>query len=161
TFLAALLDALEAAGCRTALVASGDSRSAAELLPAVPEHVCARMAAGTALEYAYYEQPQLLLAPEHAPPFHVVHHPLRPRPSAPAASVLSALPDARVLHTWHSQVYRDLEWLVAQHPELRITAVSDFQARRLGRRGGRCPVIPNGLNVAAFPFGGRAGDGLL
>src|SRR5262249_23831863 len=35
------------------------------------------------------------------------------------------------------------------------------QARRLGRQGGRCPVIPNGLNVAAFPFGGRAGDGLL
>jgi len=156
TFLAALLDALEAAGCRTALVASGDSRSAAELFPATPEHMCARMAAGTALEYAFYEQQQLFLALEQAPRFDVVHSHI-----GPAGFVLSAQPDARVLHTWHGQVYGDLEWLLERRPELQITAVSDFQARRLRRRSVRCPVVPNGLDLTAFPFGARGGDGLL
>jgi glycosyltransferase involved in cell wall biosynthesis len=157
TFLAALLDALEATGCHNVLLASGDSRSAAELLPVLPDNLCARMAAGTALEYTYYEQQQLFLALEHGAAFDVIHS-----HAGPHAFVLSALPGRRVLHTWHSQVYRDLEWLVERRPDLCLTTVSEFQAARLRRHGARgCHVIGNGLDLGDFPFAAEGKEGLL
>jgi glycosyltransferase involved in cell wall biosynthesis len=157
TFLAALLDALETAGWRNTLIAGGDSRSRAELLPVVPDSLCARMAEGTALEYAYYEQQQLLLALEHGRAFDLVHSHVGPH-----AFVLSGLPGSRVLHTWHGQVYRDLEWLVERRPDLDIATVSEFQAARLRRHGARrCHVIGNGLDLDDFPFAAGGGDTLL
>jgi glycosyltransferase involved in cell wall biosynthesis len=157
TFLAALLAGLERTGCQNTVLATGDSRTAAELLPVTSEGLIGRMAAGTALEYYHYEQHQLLLALDRGPQFDVVHSHLGPR-----GLFLSGVPGLRVLHTWHTQVYRDMEWFVAHHPELWLCAVSEFQARALRQAGaGRCSVVHNGIDVAAFPFAEAGGADLL
>src|SRR3954465_5092232 len=73
TFTAGLIEELASLGCRNTLIASGDSRTGAELVPASPSNLAAMMEAGTAEEYAYHEQHQLLLALERAADFDVVH----------------------------------------------------------------------------------------
>ena len=158
TFLAALIGALDRAGCRNTLLAAGDSRVAAEIVPVIGENLCAQMQEGRALEYVHYEQHQLRLAFELAPAFDVVHSHL-----GPPGLVLSAMPTPRVLHSWHTQIYRDMAWFVGRRPDLHLCAVSDFQARLLVQAGAtRCSVIPNGIEVSAFPFRPEAsGPGLL
>lgn len=159
TFLAALVAALAKLGCRNTISASGDSHTAAELLPAVPTNLYEQMGAGTAWEYAYYEQHQLLLALEQAADYDVVHSHL-----GPGAYALSGVPrlGSRLLHTLHNPITRDLEWFVRQHPDLWFSTVSEFQARRLREQGARrCHVIPNGIDVAAFTFAPQGGDGLF
>ena len=150
TYLPALLGALEGAGCRNTLIASGDSRTAAELLTAIPVHLCRQMERGAASEFAYYEQHQLHLALTHGPRYDVVHSHI-----GSAAYVLSAVPalQDRVVHTHHNPVYQDLEWFVREHPDVRFCTVSEFQARKLWRQGARrCEVIPNGIDMRAFTF---------
>ncbi len=157
TFLAGLIQALQARGCRNTLLATGDSRTAAEVVPVVGENLYARMASGAASEYDYYEQEQLLQALARAGDFDLVHSHIGPR-----AFALAGVPGLRVLHTWHTQIYPDLEWFVRRHPELRLSAVSEFQAGKLRAHGAvHCDVIHNGLDVASFPFEPTAGDGLL
>lgn len=159
TFLSRLIAELAKLGCRNTLIASGDSQATGELVPVVPLNLYAQMQAGTALEYAYYEQHQLLLALERAAEFDVVHSHL-----GWGAYLLSGMPElrARLLHTHHTPVYRDLEWFVRQHPEMWFSTVSEFQARKLWRQGAaRCQVIPNGIDVAGFPFRPRGGEGLF
>jgi glycosyltransferase involved in cell wall biosynthesis len=158
TFLATLLDAIEGPGCRNAVLATADSRTSAELLPVLPENLVARMKAGGALEYAHYEQHQLLLALERAPEFDLVHSHLGPR-----GLFLSGVAGLRVLHTWHTQVYEDMEWFVRQRPDLWLSAVSEYQARALRAAGAtRCAVIPNGIDASAFPFAPESdGAGLV
>ena len=157
TFLAGLLEALARRGVEVALIASGDSRTAATLLPAVPEHVFARMAAATALEYAYYEQDALLLAARHAPDFDLVHSHL-----GASGFILAGLSSPPVLHTWHTQVYTDAEWFAARHPDLWVAAVSEFQATRFRGAGARhCAVIHNGVDVEAFDLSPRRNGPLV
>jgi glycosyltransferase involved in cell wall biosynthesis len=160
TYLAGLFAALGRRGCRTTLLAAGDSRTVAELVPVVPRNLCAEMAAGSAQEYPYYEQCQLILALKIGADFDVVHSHV-----GPGGYVLSGVPGlgGRVLHTQHNPVYQDLEWFVGWHPDLWLSAVSEFQARRLRQAGARrCRVIPNGIDVTgAFTFRPRGGEGLL
>lgn len=159
TFLAELIAALEKLGCQNTLIASGDSRTQAELVPVVPRNLYAQMKAGTAAEYEYYEQHQLLLALERAAEFDVVHSHV-----GWGAYVLSGVPGirARVLHTQHNPVYRDQEWFVHQHPDVWLSTVSELQARKLWRQGAtRCRVIRNGVDVATLTFQPRGGEGLL
>lgn len=159
TLLPGLIAALEARGCRNTLLASGDSRTAAEPWPVVPRHLCAAMEAGTAWEYAAYEQHQLLLALERATEFDVVHS-----HAGPGALALSGVPAlrGRVLHTLHNPVTPDLEWFAGQHPEVWFATVSEFQARPLRRaEADRCWVVPNGCEVDSFTFDPRGGEGLF
>lgn len=159
TYLPGLLSALGKLGCQCTLLASGDSSVEAELAPVIPRNLCAEMEAGTAAEYAYFEQHQLLLALELATEFDVVHSHI-----GGSAYVLSGVPGlgARVLHTQHNPVYPDQEWFVSRHPDLWFSTVSEFQARKICRLGAsRCQVIPNGLDVTAFTYQPRGGDGLF
>jgi glycosyltransferase involved in cell wall biosynthesis len=157
TFLAGLIEELDGLGCRNTLIATGDSRTVGELVPVVAENVCARMTSGRALEYDYYEQAQLLLALERAPEFDLVHSHIGPR-----AFVLSGQSWPRVLHTWHTQVYRDLQWFAGRYPGIHFSAVSEFQARKLWAQGAvHCAVIHNGVDVGAFPFQPGAGHELV
>jgi len=157
TFLAALIRALERTGCRNTVLATGDAQTPAELVPVVADSLFAQMGAGTALEYQYYEQHQLLLAQELGGAFDVVHSHLGSRSLA-----LSGVPGLRVLHSWHTQVYRDMEWFVGTRPDLWLCAVSEFQARTLRQAGARrCVVIHNGVEAADFAFRAAAGGGGL
>ena len=127
TYLANLLTALEQIGCRNTLLASGDSRTAAELLPVMPRCLCTAMEDGSILEDYYYEQHQLLLTMKHGTDFDVVHSHL-----GWTAYVLSGVPGlaSRVLHTQHNPVYQDQEWFIRQHPDLWYSTVSRFQAEK-------------------------------
>ena len=159
TFLTGLLEALEGLGCRNTLIATGDSRTAAKLVPVVEENLHARMVAGKSAEYVYYEQHQLRLALERAAEFDLIHSHI-----GPSGYVLSAMPGLRppVLHTQHNPVYSDAEWFVRDQPDLWFATVSEFQARAFRRqRATRCCVIHNGIDVAAFEFRPRANNGLL
>jgi glycosyltransferase involved in cell wall biosynthesis len=158
TFLAALIAELEKLGCRNALLASGDSRTAAELWPVVPRNLCAAMEAATAWEYDYFEQHQLLLALERASEFDVVHSHL-----GSGAYVLSGVPGVRerIVHTQHNPVTPDLERFARHHPDVWFTTVSEFQARKLRQHGiKQCEVIDNGIDVSAFTPQLHGGEGL-
>jgi glycosyltransferase involved in cell wall biosynthesis len=158
TFLTHLIRALEDLGCSSTLIASGDSQTAAELVPVIPLNLCAQMEAGSAAEYVYYEQHQLLLALQRASEFDVVHLHI-----GWGGYVLSgALSRPPVLHTQHNPVYGDQEWFVCEHPDLWYSTVSQFQARKFKWRGAtRCHVIHNGIDVSGFTFQAQSGDGLL
>ncbi|MDQ5823066.1 MAG: glycosyltransferase family 4 protein [Chloroflexota bacterium] len=159
TFLYSLIEALDRQGCSVTLLASGDSRTSADVVPVVERNLYSLMLEGRAGEYVYYEQHQLRLAYGMASGFDVVHSHV-----GPGGYVLSAHAEAggRVLHTVHSPVYADLRWFVGQHPDVRLAAVSEFQAQRLREAGARCcRVMHNGIDTSGFPFNDRPGDGVL
>jgi len=158
TFLFQLVVALGELGCEITLVASGDSLAPTRLVPAVERNLYSLMLDGAAGEYVYYEQHQLSLAVGLAPEFDVVHSHL-----GPGGFLLSSLPAATpVLHTIHTPVLGDMQWFAGLHPRMQIAAVSEFQAAKLRQAGAeRCWVVPNGINVSAFSFNDRPGDGLL
>jgi glycosyltransferase involved in cell wall biosynthesis len=159
TFLTGLIAALEKLGCQNTLIASGDSRTMAELVPVTPLNLCAEMKSSTAAEYVYFEQHQLLLALERVAEFDVVHS-----HTGWGAYVLSGVPGlgARVLHTQHNLVYRDQEWFVRQHPDMWFSTVSELQAHRLWQQGvTRCHVIHNGIDMATLTFQPRGSEELL
>ena len=158
TLLAQLIPALEKLGCRNTVVASGDSEVPTELLAPVPHNLRDQMRAGTASEYQYFEQQMLHLAVEQAPAFDVLHSHI-----GGGGFVLSAIPTvaARTLHTIHTPVYPDMEWFVRQHPDLRLAAVSQFQADQFLAAGARsCSMIHNGVDAGAFSFQATAGEAL-
>ena len=159
TFLFQLLGALVEQGCDVTLIASGDSASAARLVPVVQRNLYSLMLDGAAGEYVYYEQRQVRLAMKMASRFDIVHSHI-----GPGGFVLSSLPGAgeRVLHAIHTPVYGDMEWFVRTQPHLPLAAVSEFQAAKLRQAGaGRCRVVPNGIDVGSFTFNARPTDGLL
>src|ERR1041384_7657837 len=141
TWLAGLIDALERIGCRNVLLASGDSRTAGELVSVVPRNLIAMMQQQLAAEHAYYEQHQLLLALERAAEFDLIHSHLSP-------GFFSLSIGRPVLHTHHTPVWNDFLWFVKLHPDLWINTVSEFQARRLREAGARrVSVIHNGRSA--------------
>jgi glycosyltransferase involved in cell wall biosynthesis len=155
TFLVGLIGALAGRGCRTALAASADSRTAARLLAAAPESLHGAMGRGAAQEYVYWEQGQLGMALRHADGFDLIHSHV-----GPGALALSAVPGLRVLHTWHTEITHDFEGFVARHPDTALSTVSEFQAAKLRRAGARrCAVVHNGVDVSSFEsrVGRRAG----
>ncbi len=157
TWLAGLISALEKLGCRNTLVATGDSQTPAELVPVVSRNLMALMTDGQAGEAAYYQEHQLTLALARAAEFDVIHSHL-----SPGVYSLSAVPGigARVLHTQHTPVWQDFEWLISQHPDLWLNTVSEFQARKLRAAGARrCFTVHNGIDVESFTFQPR-GTGL-
>jgi glycosyltransferase involved in cell wall biosynthesis len=159
TFLSGHIAALEKLGCRNTLIASGDSSTVGELVSVVPLNLYAQMQAGTAAEYAYYEQHQLLLALELAADYDVVHSHL-----GWGGYVLSGVPglQARVLHTQHNPVYQDQEWFIHRHPNIWISTVSKCLADKFWRQGAtRCHVINNGTDMATLAFRPRSDGGLL
>ncbi len=151
TFMAGLIAALDKLGCRNTLLAAGDSQTPAELIPVIPHSLTAMMKDGLAQEAAYFQEHQLRLALARAADFDLVHSHLTPG--------VYSLP-GRVLHTQHTPVWSDLQWFMKQHPDLWLSTVSEFQARRL-RDGGaqRVFAIHNGIDVASFTFQ-RGGAGL-
>ena len=150
TWLAGLIGALNKLGCQNTLLAAGDSQTAAELVPVIPRNLVDRMKSGQAGEALYYQEQQLTLALARAAEFDVIHSHL-----SPGVFSLSAVPGigARVLHTQHTPVWQDLEWLIHQQPDLWLNTVSEFQAQKLRAAGARrCFVVHNGIEVESFTF---------
>ena len=150
TWLAGLISALEKLGCRNTLLAAGDSQTPAELVSVIPRNLLDLMKTGAAAEALYYQEHQLTLALARAAEFDVIHSHL-----SPGVFSLSAVPGIgrRVLHTQHTPVWQDFEWLIRQHPDLWLNTVSEFQAQKLRAAGARrCFVVHNGIEVDSFTF---------
>jgi len=159
TLLYRLIGALQAHGCQVALLASGDSSTDAELLPAVERNLYTLMQEGAAGEYVYYEQHQLQMALSIANEFDVIHSHI-----GPGGYLLDAIPgiSERVLHSVHTPVYGYMEWFVHRHPLMRLATVSEQQAVKLRQAGAEhCQVVPNGIDPSDFTFNSRPGDGLI
>jgi glycosyltransferase involved in cell wall biosynthesis len=159
TFTAGLIDELDRLGCCNALVASGDSRTRAELIRVTPMNLVDMMAAGSAHEYTYYEQHQLALAVERAADFDLVHSAL-----GPASYALSHVPGlrGRILHSQHNPVTDDLGWFASIYPDVWFSTVSEFQARHLRSQGARrCRTIPNGVKMDSYTLQPHGGEGLF
>jgi glycosyltransferase involved in cell wall biosynthesis len=160
TYLPTLLPALEARGCDSTLLCSGDSSPpAGRVVPVVEENIWRGMETGAVWEYGHYLHRELLMVLERASEFDVIHSHI-----GCDAYVLSGVPGIRerLLHTQHNPVTRDYEWFVRRHGDLLITAVSEFQARKLREQGARrCRVIPNGIDVERFTHRPGPGEGLV
>lgn len=159
TFMAQLIPALQKHGAQITVIASGDSRITAKLLPAVRQNLVALMDAGSAFEYVYYEQRQLQLALDRIDHFDVVHSFI-----GPGSYVLSNLPGVRdsVLHSVHWPVHTDLEWFIRQHPNLWFSTVSEFQAQKMRKQGAsRCYVVENGIDMTQFALNDQGGKRLV
>jgi glycosyltransferase involved in cell wall biosynthesis len=150
TLLAGLMRTLAGLGCQNTLIATGDSHSAATLVPAVEQNMFTLMGEKKAFDYAFYETHQLALAVERAADFDLVHSHIGER-----GFWLSSVPAlrGRVLHTYHTPVWEDLEWFIRQHPDYWYSTVSEFQAHKFRCNGAaRCRVVPNGIDVTQFKF---------
>jgi glycosyltransferase involved in cell wall biosynthesis len=150
SFLTHLAEQLSGLGCQVTYLAAGGSTASAGLIPVLEGGVGDRIRDGLAYEYLYYEQHQLHLALAHSGDYDIIHSHV-----GPGAFVLSGVPSLgpRVLHTVHTAVYRDFQWFVSQHPGLRLSTVSEYQARQLMAHGAaHCCVIPNGIATSAFTF---------
>lgn len=159
TLIASLLPALANLGVESTIIASGDSRTDSDLIPATRLSLCGEMERGVAAEYAFYEQRQLELALQHEAAFDLIHSHI-----GSGAYVLSAIPELRnrVLHTVHSPVGIDLVWFVREHSGYWFSAVSEHQAGRIRDAGSvHCQSVHNGIDIGKFTFRPQCGDGLV
>jgi glycosyltransferase involved in cell wall biosynthesis len=145
---------LAASGHDVTLVASGDSAPVGRLVPVCPQNVVAAMEAGLASDYSLFEAASVAETIRIAPTVDVVHSHLGAR-----LVPLTPLVAAPVLHTLHTSISADMRWVLAQFPGRSVNAVSEWQAGALD--GDRVPVVPNGIDLDAFPFEPTAGDYLL
>jgi glycosyltransferase involved in cell wall biosynthesis len=154
TQLAILLKHLQPLGVTNTVLATGDSRVEAELIPVAPQNLMDAMKAGVAQEYHYFEQHLLCLAHDLAGQFDVIHSHLSP-------AVFAGF-GPNFLHTQHTPVWQDLQWFVGRHPNCWINTVSEYQARHLRTAGARrVSVIHNGAEPESFPFQPEPGGGLV
>jgi glycosyltransferase involved in cell wall biosynthesis len=159
TLLAGLLKEFARAGCDNTVLAVDGSTVAGQLVPIVDRPLYELTSDGRAWEYGPFEQAQLLAAIEMAAEHDVIHSHL-----SWGGWVLSGIKGVaeRVLHTLHNAVTPDMEWFVAGHPAMRLSAVSEYQAKKLRRAGAtRCEVVYNGLDFARFPLQTDGKQGLV
>ena len=62
-----------------------------------------------------------------------------------------------VVHTYHVQLGPEVLQGFRRYPEAHLVAISDFQLRELGGLED-VPVIHNGIDTDAFPFGAERGS---
>ena len=159
TLVAALLEELARGGCENTVLAVGGSRVAGELVEVVERPLYELMADGTAWEYGLFEQAQLQAAISLAAEHDVIHSHL-----GWSGWVLSGIKDIadRVLHTLHNPVTPDMAWFVSEHPDIRLSTVSLYQAAKLRQTGAKhCDVIYNGVDFARFPLQADDKQGLV
>jgi glycosyltransferase involved in cell wall biosynthesis len=158
TLLAGLVDEQVRQGASVALVASGDSQTAARLEAVMPVNAVDAMAEGGIAEYTYLEQEALLRTLALADEFDVVHSHI-----GTPAFALSGIPGVghRLLHTHHNEITTDLLGFVSRNPDLWLSTVSRRAADQLRAAGGRnLDTVANGISTDTFPVSERPGDGL-
>src|SRR5207249_486087 len=72
------------------------------------------------------------------------------------------LTNTPVVHTYHTLLDRDVARGYTRYPEARLVAISEYQRSKLKEKDLLdIPVIYNGIDPGAFPFGPSPGDYLL
>lgn len=157
--MSGLFAELTGLGCENTVLGVRGSSVSATLVPVVDEPMYEHTASGAAWEYGPYEQHQLLTAITMASEFDVVHSHIGW--GGWCLSGVAELAD-RVLHTQHNPVSPDMAWFIVRHPDLLLSTVSEYQARKLRELGAeRCHVVHNGLDFTQFPLQSGDKEGLV
>ncbi len=152
-FVARLVRALDKLGCRSTVLASGDSRVEGAVLPVIETLGDAGIEA-----IRQYEIQEVMSAIGLSGEFDVVHSHLHYE--GYALFGIGGLP-GRVLQTQHHPVLRDTEWLVARHPDMALAMVTQAEVRSMRSVGSRdCQFIPYGVDPGEFGLRGDS-DGTL
>lgn len=140
-------------GVEVTLFATGDSTTSARLAARYPSGYARDSQLWT--NWQFHELVHTAAALRHAADFDVVHSHVYAFPAP-----LVDLVDTPVVHTDHCPPQPDLLACYARSPRLRVVALSEHHRTRLtGLRD--VSVVPNGVDVARFPFGATGGDYLL
>lgn len=117
-----LVNELVRRGHDVTLFASGDSRTAAKLVPVVDRGVAEAMEAGLACFYEHYLNASLAASLAASGSFDVLHWHV-----GCAAIPLAAASRCPVLHSVHTGITRDDLWMLEHFPDARLTALSRRQ----------------------------------
>lgn len=143
-----------AAGREVVLFAPGDSDpDVSELRSATPTGLIERMARGEATSYDHYVNSVSADVVAASGDFDVVHSHLG-MAQVPALS-LAACP---VVQTVHAPIDMDDCWIADRYPDVEIVTLTEAQATPL-RRSVR--VVPSGLDLTRYQFGGQPGGRLV
>jgi glycosyltransferase involved in cell wall biosynthesis len=147
-----LAEELVRRGHSVTLFATGGSVSSAEVRSVYP---LGYDETGDIWDWHFAETMHAAWTFEHAHEFDLVH----------SHAYHFALPFIRlvrtpVITTYHVEMDDDVRAAFARYPEARLVAVSECQRARMASLG-TFPVIPNGIDVGAFPFSAEPGEYLL
>lgn len=147
-----LTEELVRRGHPVTLIASGDSRTAAQLDPVVDTCLIDAMSGGRAYEERPYEFAAVAhaFAPDRG--FDLVHSHL-----GAAAIPLTDLAPCPVVHSVPHAVTVDHTWVLARHPTARVCFVSESQ-RRSAPALPDAAVVHNACDFSAFPVVPTRGD---
>ena len=148
-----LIDELVKQGHEVTLFGTGDSETSANLRAITPKNVLDSMATGESASYEYYANASVtdaLLASEE---FDVIHFHIG-NPFIPM-SLLSSTPSVHTLHTF---LIQDDEWVLRRYPSVPVAAISNYQVRSIDRP---IPVIYNGCDFDAYEPGLEPGKYLV
>ena len=130
------------------LFASGDSRTSANLRAICDYNVMEMMARGEAYEYECYAMSSFADALREADSFDLIHCHLGF--SGIPLSVLSRIP---ILHTIHTAVTVDNQWVLKRYPDASVVAISHTQVACVpAERRQNMRVIYNSCDVNAYEF---------
>jgi glycosyltransferase involved in cell wall biosynthesis len=140
-----LIDELIKQGHEVTLFGTGDSQTSANLRAVTPRNVLDAMATGEAASYEYYANASVVDALRAAEEFDVIHFHIGNQ-----FIPMSLLTKTPSLHTLHTFLIQDDEWILRRYPTVPVSAISQYQLRSVGRQ---VPVIYNGIDFDSFTPG--------
>jgi len=148
-----LIDELVAQGHEVTLFGTGDSQTAAQLRAVTPENVLAAMESGAAASYEYYANASVTDALLAAGEFDLIHFHIGNQ--FVPMSLLTKTPSVHTLHTF---LIQDDEWILNRYPQVPVAAISKYQVHSIPRE---IPVIYNGCDFDAYQPRFEAGKYLV
>ncbi len=152
-----LVEELVRRGHEVTLFASGDSKTSGVLRPICEHNMIDRMAEGNAFEYDYYSNACMTAALREKDAFDVIHSHL-----GFSKIPFGALSETPVIHTVHTALSPDDQWVLAKFPEARVVSVSKNQVAAVpaGRRK-NMHVIHNGCDFGGYALSQTPGKYLV
>ena len=144
-----LIDELVDQGHEVTLFGTGDSITSAKLRAITPYSVLDAMARGEAGSYEYFAGACVADALIAAGEFDVIHFHI-----GNEFIPMSQLTQTPSVHTLHTFLIQDDEWVLRRYPKVPVAAISKFQVRSIERE---IPVIYNGCDFDAYQPGLEAG----
>ena len=149
-----LTEELVARGHEVTLFAPGNSKTSGHLRSVQPISVAEAMERGEAYEYVHYANAIMAEVLNASRDFDVIHSHLGCS-YAPFA-IASAAP---VLHTLHTALSVDDQWVLTRYPQTEITVISHVQAAAVPRAtSGHCRVVHHGIDFSTFELASRSGE---
>lgn len=140
-----LIEELVAQGHEVTLFGTGDSQTPANLQAVTAESMLDAMAAGQAASYEYYANASVADVLVAGGQFDVIHFHIGNQ-----FIPMSRLSKTPSLHTLHTFLIQDDQWMLNRYPDVPVAAISKCQVRSIPRE---IPVIYNGCDFDAYDPG--------